>query len=164
MSSFGSCSRSCLAPLAGRREILGGLGSGELAFLDKAPERLLANISDWLYIEFVDATYKAIADPSRRAILDLLAEGERTVNDLLGYFSFSQPALSQHLKVLRDAGLVGVRQEGRLRHYSLQVGGLRSVADWVVAYERFWTEKLDVLGDVLDRESARTKSRSRKRR
>lgn len=112
----------------------------------------------------MDTTYRAIADPSRRAILDLLAEGERTVSDLLSFFTFSQPALSQHLRVLRDAGLVGVRQEGRLRHYSLQASGLRSVADWLVAYERFWTEKLDGLGAVLDLESARATGRKKEPR
>ncbi len=103
----------------------------------------------------MDATFRAISDPSRRAILDLLAEGERSVSDLLGFFTFSQPALSQHLKVLRDAGLVLSKPVGRQRQYALNAEGLRSVADWVRAYERFWTEKLDGLGAVLDREAAK---------
>ena len=95
-------------------------------------------------------TFRAIADPSRRAILDLLAEGERAVGELLEHFPFSQPALSRHLRVLREAGLVAVRAVGRQRRYALRAEGLRSVAEWVRDYERFWTTRLDALGGVLD--------------
>ena len=101
----------------------------------------------------MEAVFRAVSDPSRRAILDLLAEGERAVNDLLAHFEFSQPALSKHLRVLREAGLVGVRAVGRERRYSLQAEGLRSVADWVAHYEKFWSERLDALGEVLDEEA-----------
>ena len=94
--------------------------------------------------------YRAIADPTRRSILDLLRAGERAVVDLLGHFDFSQPALSKHLKVLRDAGLVRMRKVGRERRYRVDAKGLRAVHDWVGHYERFWNEKLDRLGDVLD--------------
>ena len=102
----------------------------------------------------MDATFRAVSDPSRRAILDLLAESERAVKDLLEHFSFSQPALSKHLKVLREAGLVAVRAVGRERRYELRAEGLRSVAEWVSHYERFWTDRLDALGEVLDEEAA----------
>ena len=98
----------------------------------------------------MDLVFRAVSDPTRRAILDLLAEGERAVNELLSHFSFSQPALSKHLKVLREAGLVVKRAVGRQRLYSLEAQGLRSVAEWVAHYERFWSAKLDALGDVLD--------------
>jgi DNA-binding transcriptional ArsR family regulator len=98
----------------------------------------------------MEVAFRAIADPSRRAILDLLAEGRRTVNELLGHFRFSQPALSKHLRVLREAGLVEAEADGRQRRYALRADGLRSVADWVRHYERFWNTKLDALGDVLD--------------
>ena len=94
--------------------------------------------------------FRAVGDPSRRAILDLLAEGERAAGELLEHFSFSQPALSKHLRVLREAGLVAARAVGRQRRYSLRAERLRSVADWVGHYERFWTERLDSLGDVLE--------------
>ena len=103
----------------------------------------------------MDLVLRAVSDPSRRAILDLLAGGERAVNDLLAHFTFSQPALSKHLRVLREAGLVAVRAVGRRRLYSLEAEGLRSVAEWVAHYERFWTGKLDALGGVLDQEAAR---------
>ncbi|QDU65697.1 ArsR/SmtB family transcription factor [Engelhardtia mirabilis] len=101
----------------------------------------------------MDATFRAIADPSRRTILDLLAEGERSVTQLLEHFDFSQPALSKHLRVLRDAGLVTARSASRRRLYGLRAEGLRSVAEWVRHYEQFWTERLDALGAVLDAEA-----------
>lgn len=101
----------------------------------------------------MDAPFRAVADPSRRAILDLLAEGERAVSDLLAHFSFSQPALSKHLKVLRDAGLVTVRAVGRRRLYGLRGEGLRSVGEWVETHRRFWDARLDRLGEVLDEEA-----------
>ncbi len=99
----------------------------------------------------MDAVLKAVADPSRRAVLDLLAEGEKSVSDLLSHFTFSQPALSKHLRLLREAGLVVSRPVGRTRVYSLEAAGLRSVAEWVAHYEQFWTDRLDHLGQVLDR-------------
>jgi DNA-binding transcriptional ArsR family regulator len=101
--------------------------------------------------------YRAIADSTRRAILDALAERERSVGDLCELFHVSQPAVSQHLKVLRESGLVRVESRGRHRFYALEPGPLREVHDWVGHYERFWNAKLDVLGRVLDRESKRGK-------
>lgn len=98
----------------------------------------------------MDTVLRAVSDPSRRAILDLLAEGEQAVNDLLQHFTFSQPALSKHLRVLREAGLVAVRAAGRQRLYALRAEGLRSVAEWTLHYQRFWGERLDILGTVLD--------------
>lgn len=100
----------------------------------------------------MDTAFRAVADPSRRAILDLLAQGEQAVKDLLCHFSFSQPALSKHLRVLREAGLVTVQAVGRERRYALDARGLRSVAEWVDHYRRFWDDKLDALGELLDEE------------
>jgi len=102
----------------------------------------------------MDAVFRAVADPSRRAILDLLAEGEQAVSQLLEHFSFSQPALSKHLRILREAGLVIARAAHRQRLYRLQADGLRSVADWVAHYEQFWNHRLDALGEVLDEEAS----------
>ena len=98
----------------------------------------------------MEGAFRAIADPSRRAILDLLAESKRTVTEMLGHFRFSQPALSKHLRILREAGLVRCDVDGRQHRYSLQAEGLRSVAEWVRHYERFWNDRLDALGAVLD--------------
>ncbi len=94
--------------------------------------------------------FRAVADPTRRAILDFLEGGERAVHELLSLFTMSQPALSKHLKVLLKTRLVGVRKVGRERRYRLEATRLKEVADWVLHYERFWKEKLDRLGGVLD--------------
>ena len=83
-------------------------------------------------------------------ILDLLADGEKAVTELLGHFSFSQPALSKHLKILLGAGLVQRRVAGRARIYRLEPLGLRRVHDWVSHYERFWRLKLDALDNLLE--------------
>lgn len=94
--------------------------------------------------------FRAIADPSRRAVLDLLRSGERSVGDLLTSFDLSQPALSQHLRVLHDAGLVRRRSVGRKGMYRIDPAPLRRVARWVARYERFWNAKLDALGRHLE--------------
>jgi DNA-binding transcriptional ArsR family regulator len=91
--------------------------------------------------------FRAVADPTRRAVLDLLAEGELAVKDLQPAFPISQPALSQHLRVLREAGLVSERRAGRLRIYRLEAEPLAGVRTWL---ERFWDERFDRLGRVLD--------------
>jgi DNA-binding transcriptional ArsR family regulator len=85
-----------------------------------------------------DLVYRAIAEPTRRAILDLLAGGERPVAWLVARFPFSQPALSQHLRVLREAGLVRVRRQGRFRMYSIDARPLRDVYRWTGRYRRSW--------------------------
>ncbi|MCA8959883.1 MAG: helix-turn-helix transcriptional regulator [Planctomycetes bacterium] len=96
--------------------------------------------------------FRAIADPVRRRILDRLAvEGETPALNLGDGFAASQPALSKHLRVLRDAGLVRVRRSGRSQLYSLRPAPLRDVDQWIDLYRRFWEERLDDLGRHLDR-------------
>ena len=95
--------------------------------------------------------FHVVADQTRRGILDLLAAGERPAKDIEARFSISQPSISKHLAVLRDAGLVSQRQEGRMRIYRLQADGLQDVFDWVRHYETFWDSKLEGLGRYLDR-------------
>jgi DNA-binding transcriptional ArsR family regulator len=101
--------------------------------------------------------FQAIADPSRRAILASLATGER--EQAVAHLKAVLPevmtfsAVSQHLKVLRDADLVTVRKAGRERLYRLNPEPLRSIAEWARTYERFWTEHLDKLGDLLESET-----------
>jgi DNA-binding transcriptional ArsR family regulator len=94
--------------------------------------------------------FRAIADPTRRAILDRLKSGPRSVTALLEPFDMTQPAISQHLRVLRDAGLVRPTREGRFRLYALDPRPLRDVARWIDHYEKFWTDKLGKLGKYLD--------------
>ena len=96
--------------------------------------------------------FRAIADPNRRRILDLLAAGEAPAQELAARFDMSFAAVSQHLKVLLDAGLVARRAEGRSRIYRLTPERLRTVEEWAGTYRRFWTTALDRLGDYLDSE------------
>ena len=93
--------------------------------------------------------FHAIADDTRRALLDRLSGGEEAATSLSEAFRISQPAVSQHLKVLRNAGLVAERREGRFRLYRLQPEPLREVSDWVAHYEKFWKTKLAALGELL---------------
>jgi DNA-binding transcriptional ArsR family regulator len=98
------------------------------------------------------SVYDAIAHPARRHVMDVLRAGPCRVNDLAGSFAMSRPAVSQHLRVLRDAGLVGEVRVGRERHYHLNAAPLREVSDWTALYQSFWEGRLDALGAVLDGE------------
>ena len=94
--------------------------------------------------------FRAVADPTRRAILDRLRAAELSVNDLAGPFDMSQPAISQHLRVLLDAGLVSERRAGRERLYQLHPERLQEVRDWLRKYERFWRARLVALDSYLE--------------
>ena len=94
--------------------------------------------------------FHAIADPHRRRLIDLLATGEKPVQELAGDFKISLAAVSQHLGVLRQAGLVTSRAQGRQRWYKLQPGGLQAVDDWTAHYRSFWKRRLRGLRAVLD--------------
>ncbi len=97
------------------------------------------------------SVFHAIADPTRRAVLDALRDGDLAVSGLLARIKSSQSALSQHLAVLRRAGLVKPRRVGRHRFYRVEPAPLREVVDWIAEYDKFWTDKLDHLGEYLDR-------------
>ena len=94
--------------------------------------------------------FNAVAEPRRREILDVLAGGERPVNDLVRALGLPQPQVSKHLRVLREVGAVEVREEGRQRLYSLNGHALRPIHDWVKNYERSWSERFDRLDVVLE--------------
>lgn len=94
--------------------------------------------------------YAALAEPSRRDILDLLRAGERSVSDLVDRLTLSQPGVSKHLKVLREAGLVDVRPDGRQRWYRLRAQPLADVDRWLEPYRAHWTEQLDALERHLE--------------
>jgi DNA-binding transcriptional ArsR family regulator len=97
----------------------------------------------------VDTVFRALADPSRRAIFERLTRGEAAVKDLTARFDFSQPAVSQHLATLRSAGLVSERRDGRLVYYRVEPNGLRPLIDWIAHYQAFWLERLDRLQALL---------------
>jgi DNA-binding transcriptional ArsR family regulator len=96
-----------------------------------------------------DDVFHAIADPTRRNLLDLLGQSDQTVNQLAGEFDMTVSAVSQHLRLLREAGLVTVRRAGRERWYHINGEALAVVARWVNRHEQFWREKLDALGKHL---------------
>ena len=97
-----------------------------------------------------DAIFRALADPSRRAIFERLTRGEAAVKDLTARFDISQPAVSQHLAALRDAGLVKARREGRLVYYAVEPRGMKPLIDWIAHYRAFWTEHVDRLEQLLE--------------
>ena len=99
--------------------------------------------------------FQAIANPGRRAILDRLRGGEQPVLALAEPFDMTLPAVSQQLRVLRRAGLVRERRQGRQRFYRLNPEPLKDVRDWMRMYEKFWTRKLRSLGEYLDRHEGR---------
>jgi DNA-binding transcriptional ArsR family regulator len=96
------------------------------------------------------SAYAALAEPSRRRILDLLRDGERSVNDLVARLDLSQPGVSKHLKVLREAGLVDVRPDGKRRWYGLRAEPLAEVDAWLEPYRAHWSARLDALERHLE--------------
>jgi DNA-binding transcriptional ArsR family regulator len=93
--------------------------------------------------------FNAVAEPRRREILDLLAAGERPVNDLVELTGLGQPQVSKHLRVLREVGAVEAREQGRRRLYRVNPEALRPIFDWVGPYRRLWEERFERLDDIL---------------
>jgi DNA-binding transcriptional ArsR family regulator len=94
--------------------------------------------------------FNAVAEPRRRQILDVLADGERPVSDLVRLLGLAQPQVSKHLRVLREVGAVEVREDGRRRLYRLNGQALKPIHDWVAPYERAWSERFEQLDTVLE--------------
>lgn len=107
--------------------------------------------------EQLDLLFGALADATRRGIVERLAAGEATVTDLAAPYSISLPAISRHLKVLERASLITRSQEGRWRHAQLSPTTLAGAASWLARYEQLWAERLDQLDDHLARITADTK-------
>jgi DNA-binding transcriptional ArsR family regulator len=99
----------------------------------------------------MSSSWHALSDPNRRAVLELLLERPRPVGELVEHLGLSQPGTSKHLKVLREAGLVQVRQDANRRVYALDPGPIRELDVWLAPYRRLWNESLDELGRHLDR-------------
>jgi len=94
--------------------------------------------------------FNAVAEPRRRAILEVLASGERPVNDLVSALALAQPQVSKHLRVLREVGLVEVRSDGRRRLYRVNGRSLKPIHDWVRTFEKTWTQRFERLDTVLE--------------
>lgn len=101
-------------------------------------------------LERLDATFAALADPTRRAILSRLAKGEASVKELAAPFDMTQPAISKHLKVLERAGLVSRGRDAQRRPCRLEAEPLRDATEWLVGYRQFWAESYDRLDDLLN--------------
>ncbi len=94
--------------------------------------------------------FRALADPTRRAVFEQLASGEATVKDLTKKFRVSQPAISQHLASLKASGLVEVRREGRFTYYRVEPTGLRPLVDWIEHYQAFWLDRMKKLKALVE--------------
>jgi DNA-binding transcriptional ArsR family regulator len=97
--------------------------------------------------------FQAIADPTRRAIIQLISKQPLNVNAVAENFDVSRPAISRHMRILTECGLVEIRQSGRERYCEARLRRLNEVADWIEQYRVFWTSKLDALGVFLDKET-----------
>ena len=120
-----------------------------------------------LNMDALSQTFSALADPTRRAILARLADGDATVGEIAEPFDMSLPAVSRHLKVLTDAGLIERRTEAQWRRCELRAIGLRAAADWIEEYRRFWESQFGRLEAYLERTappSSRRGKHGRKRR
>ncbi len=100
----------------------------------------------------MDDLFAVLSEPTRRHMLDLLRDGERSVNELVEEFDIHQPGVSRHLRILHEAGLVNVRRDAQRRIYSLRPGPLREVDEWLGRYRAMWEERLDRLAAHLERE------------
>ena len=115
----------------------------------------LPYLTYWLNVDALTQTFSALADPTRRAILARLATGAATVGELAEPFDISLPAVSRHLKVLTEAGLIVRSTEAQWRRCTLRGEGMREAADWIEFYRRFWEQQFDQLDAFLARTAAK---------
>jgi len=110
-------------------------------------------VTTWLLnMELRRDVYQAIADPTRRDIIQLLSRQTLNLNALAGHFDISRPAISKHIKVLTECGIIKIRQEGRERYCRADLKKLKEVDRWLDNFRQFWNRKLDALGDFLESE------------
>ncbi len=102
--------------------------------------------------------FQAIADPTRRKIIHTLVQKPMNLNTISGNFNISRPAISKHIKILTECGLVIINQTGRERYCEVNFNSLRQVADWIEQYKVFWTQKLDALEKFLEQENKTSKA------
>jgi len=107
--------------------------------------------------------FQAIADPNRRAIISLLAQKKLTMNDVANHFTVSRPAISKHVKVLTECGLVKIEKQGRERYCTIQPDKLSEVSDWVEQYRQLWEERFDRLEKYLEEIQSKDKKHGNKK-
>ncbi|NSL87356.1 ArsR/SmtB family transcription factor [Chitinophaga solisilvae] len=105
--------------------------------------------------------FQAIADPTRREIIHLLSASSMSLNHVAEHFEVSRPAISKHVKILMECGLVVITRQGRERHCAANLHKLKQVADWVESYRTFWNNKLDALENFLETEKQQTRRRKK---
>jgi DNA-binding transcriptional ArsR family regulator len=108
--------------------------------------------------------FQAIADPTRREIINLLAHEALNLNSVAEHFEISRPAISKHIKILYECGLINIRQQGRERYCEAKLEKLGEVSDWVEPYRKMWTERLDRLETYLNEIQTKNKKRTKKRK
>lgn len=106
--------------------------------------------------------FQAIADPTRREIINLIARQPLNLNTIADNFSVSRPAISKHIKILTECGLVTIKQEGREHYCEANFSGFKEVSDFIEQYRVFWTQKLDALGEFLELEEKKNKIKPKK--
>src|SRR4051812_24396867 len=106
--------------------------------------------------------FQAIADPTRRAIINMIAQQSLNLNSVSENFNISRPAISKHIKILTECGLIEIRQQGRERYCEATLQRLNEVSEWVEQYRIFWTKKLDALEKFLNKPSLKSKARPAK--
>lgn len=111
----------------------------------------------------LNQTFGALSDPTRRAILARLAKGEAQVSELAEPFGISMPAVSKHLKVLENAGLIHRQKDGRVHRFTVNPRPLELAVSWIEKYQRFWGQQLDSLGEYLEKTTRREKSHGNSR-
>src|SRR5262245_24493757 len=104
--------------------------------------------------------FQAIADPTRREIIGLISKKALTLNGVAEQFDISRPAISKHIKILTECGLITIKQQGRERYCYPDLSRLKEVADWTERYRIFWNQKLDALGAFLEKEQKHSKGKS----
>ena len=107
--------------------------------------------------------FQAIADPTRREIMALLASHPLNLNSLADNFNISRPAVSQQIKILTECGLVMMRQQGRERYCEAKFDGLKEIADWAEQYRKFWSSSFNALDDLLENLKAESKANKKKK-
>ena len=118
-------------------------------------------VSKYLHIMSIEArrdVFQAISDPTRRQIINLIAKKSMNLNAIADNFEISRPAISQHIKILTECGMVVVRQEGRERFCEAKLDGLKEVSNWVDQYKQFWNQQFDSLESYLDKIQANNQS------
>lgn len=108
--------------------------------------------------------FQAIADPTRREIINLLAHQSLNLNSVADQFDVSRPAISKHIKILTECGLVVIKQQGRERYCEAKLDKLNAVSDWVEQYRKFWTTKLDSLERYLEELQSKNRKQGRKKK